>query len=50
MLIEGTGVGLLPSHWAAALEAEGSLRVLEGEPALAALPYSFNSAAMTRAR
>ena len=50
LLIEGTGVGLLPSHWAAALEAEGSLRVLEGEPALAALPYSFNSAAMTRAR
>ena len=41
LLIEGTGVGLLPSHWAAALEAEGSLRVLEGEPALAALPYSF---------
>ena len=26
LLIEGTGVGLLPSHWAAALEAEGSLR------------------------
>ena len=42
-------MGLLPSHWAAALEAEGSLRVLDGEPALAALPYSFNSAAMTRA-
>ena len=41
LLIEGTGVGLLPSHWAAALEAEGSLRVLDGEPALAALPYSF---------
>ena len=40
LLIEGTGVGLLPSHWAAALEAEGSLRV-DGEPALAALPYSF---------
>ena len=35
-------MGLLPSHWAAALEAEGSLRVLDGEPALAALPYSFH--------
>jgi len=41
MLIEGTGVGLLPSHWADALAAEGSLRVLQGEPELAALPYSF---------
>ncbi len=41
LLIEGTGVGLLPSHWAQALAAEGSLCVLEGEPPLAALPYSF---------
>lgn len=41
LLIEGTGVGLLPSHWADALAAEGSLRVLHGEPELAELPYSF---------
>jgi DNA-binding transcriptional LysR family regulator len=41
LLIEGTGVGLLPSHWADALQAEGSLSVLPGEPELAALPYSF---------
>ena len=41
LLIEGTGVGLLPSHWADALAAEGSLRVLQGAPALAALPYAF---------
>ncbi len=41
LLIEGTGVGLLPSHWAQALQAEGSLRVLRGEPEPAALPYSF---------
>ncbi|QVQ24354.1 LysR family transcriptional regulator [Achromobacter deleyi] len=41
LLIEGTGVGLLPSHWADALQAEGSLRVLQGEPELAALPYAF---------
>lgn len=42
LLIEGTGVGLLPSHWADALAAEGSLRVLTGEPELAALPYAFH--------
>lgn len=41
LLIEGTGVGLLPSHWADALQADGSLRVLPGEPELAALPYAF---------
>jgi len=41
LLIEGTGVGLLPTHWALALQAEGSLRVLQGEPGLAALPYAF---------
>jgi DNA-binding transcriptional LysR family regulator len=41
LLIEGTGVGLLPSHWARALQAEGSLRLLGCEPALAALPYAF---------
>lgn len=41
LLIEGTGVGLLPSHWARALQAEGSLRLLDCEPALAALPYAF---------
>lgn len=41
LLIEGTGVGLLPSHWAEKLQAEGSLRVLHGEPELAALPYAF---------
>jgi DNA-binding transcriptional LysR family regulator len=41
LLIEGTGVGLLPSHWARALQAEGSLRVLEGDTPLAAMPYAF---------
>ncbi|CAB3812067.1 HTH-type transcriptional regulator HdfR [Achromobacter dolens] len=41
LLIEGTGVGLLPSHWARALQDEGSLRVLDCDPAPAALPYSF---------
>ena len=41
LLIEGTGVGLLPSHWAQALQAEGSLTVLQGDPEPAALPYSF---------
>ena len=41
LLIEGTGVGLLPSHWASALQAEGSLRVLEGDPPLAAACYAF---------
>ncbi|MBO9328689.1 LysR family transcriptional regulator [Achromobacter xylosoxidans] len=41
LLIEGTGVGLLPSHWARKLQDEGSLRVLDCEPALAALPYAF---------
>ncbi|CAB3623991.1 MAG: LysR family transcriptional regulator [Achromobacter sp.] len=41
LLIEGTGVGLLPSHWARALQDEGSLRVLACDPAPAALPYSF---------
>uniref|UniRef100_UPI003D658F47 LysR substrate-binding domain-containing protein n=1 Tax=Psychroserpens mesophilus TaxID=325473 RepID=UPI003D658F47 len=43
LLIEGTGVGLLPSHWARALQDEGSLRVLACAPAPAALPYSFQS-------
>ena len=28
-------------RWASALQAEGSLRVLEGDPPLAALPYAF---------
>lgn len=41
LLIEGTGVGLLPRHWARALEAEGSLRVLRCDPEPAALPYAF---------
>lgn len=41
LLIEGTGVGLLPRHWAEKLQAEGSLRVLHGDPDLAALPYAF---------
>ena len=41
LLIEGTGVGLLPSHWARALQDEGSLRVLDCDPTPAALPYSF---------
>ena len=43
LLIEGTGVGLLPSHWADALQADGSLRVLPGEPELAALPLTCDS-------
>lgn len=41
MLVEGTGVGLLPVHWAQALEQEGSLRILASDPAPGALPYSF---------
>ncbi|QYJ22802.1 LysR family transcriptional regulator [Achromobacter sp. ES-001] len=41
LLIEGTGIGLIPEHWAQALQAEGSLRVLQGDPEPAALPYSF---------
>ncbi|EWM51594.1 lysR substrate binding domain protein [Bordetella holmesii 70147] len=41
MLVEGTGVGLLPEHWAQALEQDGSLRILSSDPAPGALPYSF---------
>lgn len=41
MLVEGTGIGLLPVDWARALEADGSLRILASEPAPAPLPYSF---------
>lgn len=41
MLVEGTGVGLLPVHWAQALEQEGTLRILASDPAPGALPYAF---------
>ncbi|AZY48533.1 LysR family transcriptional regulator [Bordetella avium] len=41
MLVEGTGVGLLPLHWAQALAREGSLRILASDPAPGVLPYAF---------
>lgn len=40
MLIEGTGIGVLPRQWAVQLQAQGSLRILASDPEPAALSYS----------
>lgn len=42
MLVEGTGLGLLPVHWAQALARQGSLRILASDPAPPPLAYGFH--------
>lgn len=43
MLVDGVGIGFLPEGWAHALSRRGQLCILESQPALAPLHYTFQS-------